>query len=365
MSISTFLKITLLSLLISSSLYAKRAKVNALYIPLADHYAALVAYERYAPSMKYADFNIIQIKNWDLLRAYFQNGEVDMAYVMAPLAISMFNEKPNFRWIGLMHRDGNALAVNELLTKELTLTKKHINRKPSAQLAQSLKAAYAKNKKSTQVGLPHLLSTHTVILYRYLKEHNASLTLSPNHTADALAVSIAPPKAPAFIKVKSRKATPAALEQSLPWSEIVETDKYGKIVWYSKDVMPWKHGHVDCISIATDKAIKEKFQAIKEVQYYLHKAGDDIEKARKTGGKALDEIILSIRKHIPQHTTEAIKSSLQSDLNAINYTHLNVDKKGLKLIMDYAIEGNILKKGLNIDRFADERFKIELEEQIK
>ncbi len=40
----------------------------------------------------------------------------------------------------------------------------------------------------------------------------------------------------------------------------------------------------------------------------------------------------------------------------INYKHLNVDKTGLKQIMDYAVEGGILKKTIDIEAFADESF---------
>jgi len=362
-------KISLFLVFLSFALHAQdsRQKIHALYIPLADHYAAIVAYERYASQMKYADFEIEQMENWDLLRAYFQSGNVDMAYVMTPLAIDMFNEKAHFRWIGLMHRDGNALAVNELLLKSILLKGKRLERKPDAQAAVAFKEAYKTYAKPTQVGLPHLLSTHAVVLYRYLKEYQVTLSLTPNEQADVLGISIAPPKSPSFIKIKNKKATPAAFEQSLPWADVVETGGFGKVVWYSKDVMPWKNGHVECITLATDLAIKKKKKALKEVMYYLHKAGEDIEKARKgsssssSSSKELETIITLIRKHIPLHSAVAIKASLRDDLRVINYTHLNVDKKGLKLIMDYAIEGKVLKKGLNIDEFADESFHIDLE----
>jgi len=109
--------------------------------------------------MKYADFKLTQMKNWDLLRAYFRSGEVDMAFVMSPLAMDMFRKKPNFRWIGLMHRDGNALAVNDLIKERINLPKKRINRKPDAQVAKTLKELYKEDNSSpTQIGMPHLLS---------------------------------------------------------------------------------------------------------------------------------------------------------------------------------------------------------------
>ena len=85
---------------------------KALYIPLTDHYAALATYEHYRDQTKQAAFQIQQMKSWDLLRPYFQSGEIDMAYRMSPLAMDMFTENPLFRWVGLMHRDGNALAIN-------------------------------------------------------------------------------------------------------------------------------------------------------------------------------------------------------------------------------------------------------------
>jgi len=343
---------------LSASFLEARTKqrIHALYIPLADQAAALVAYERYAKEMKYADFKITQMKNWDLLRAYFQSGEVDMAYVMSPLAMDMFNENPHFRWIGLMHRDGNALAINSLINKKVNLPKDRMDRKSDAKVALALKELYKERNTPTLVGMPHILSTHSVVLYRYLKENGVSVSFDNNVKAEVLGISIAPPKAPAFIKKNSSRATPAAFEQSLPWADVVETGGFGRVAWYSKDVMPREHGHVECITLATDDAITNKREAVNEVNHYIHKAGEEIEKARAQGGEALEEIVKIVRKHVKAHTRDAIVASLDLRLNVINYKRLNVDKEGLKQIMAYAIEGKILKKGVDVSSFADESF---------
>ncbi len=340
-----------------------RQSIKALYIPLADHYAALVAYERYRRQMKHADFQIKQMKNWDLLRAYFQSGEVDMAYVMSPLAMDMFNEKPHFRWVGLMHRDGNALAINDLLNQQVQLLMQRKDRKPDTRVAAALRKVYQKNGRSTEIGMPHLLATHTVVLYRYLKEQGLHMSMTPNTNAEVLAIAVPPPKSPAFIKSRSNRARPAAFEQSLPWADVVETGGFGKVAWYSKDVMPWKNGHVECIALATDKAIADKFEAVKEVMKYIHQAGQDIEQARSEGGDKLKAIVDIVRKHIPAHTREAIIASLDPELKVINYQHLNVDKAGLKQIMDLAVEGGILGSPVDIDDFADIRFGDDTGEQ--
>lgn len=352
--IKLFIIILLSSLGLSAQI--KKQKVEALYIPLADHYAALVAYERYSKDMKYADFKIIQMKNWDLLRAYFQSGEVDMAYVMSPLAMDMYREKPDFKWIGLMHRDGNALAINSLINNRVNLPKLRKDRKPDDKVAKVLKELYKERGVATQIGMPHILSTHSVVLYKYLKENDTSISFLLNREVEVQGISVAPPKAPSYIKSKSSRATPAAFEQSLPWADIVETQGYGYVAWYSKDVMVHKNGHVECIALATNRAIKDKFKAIKEVMHYIKKAGADIEKARKIGGDELEKIVQIIRKHIKAHTSKAIIASLDYDLNVINYKHLNIDKAGLKQIMDYAYEGKIITEKIDISLFADDRF---------
>ena len=336
----------------------QRQLIKALYIPLADHYAAIVAYERYRQDMQYADFQIKQMPNWNLLRAYFQSGDADMAYVMAPLALDMYQQNPNFRWTGLMHRDGNALAINALIKQQLDLPTLRNDRKPTADLVDVLKQFRSVRNEPTIVGVPHRLSTHSVVLYRYLKEQGATLGRELSDGSDVLPVAVAPPRAPAFIKGKSNRAEPAAFEQSLPWADVVETGGFGHVAWYSKDVMPWPGGHVECIAVATDRAITDKFAALKEVTAYIQRAGADIETAREAGGEAMQAIVDMIVKHIPAHNQAAIEASLDAQLKVINYQQLNIDKGGLQQIMGYAVEAGLLAGEVDINVFADTRFDV-------
>ncbi len=337
--------------------------IKAIYIPLADHYAGIVAYEKYHDEMKLANYQIERMKSWPLLRAYFNSGEVDMAYIICPMAVDMFAENPNFRWVSLMHRDGNALAINDLLNNDVHLHKDRTLRKPDKKVADAFIKAKNDIGKPTECGVPSLLATHTVVLYKYLRDNNSTLTMRSNKDGDVMAIAVPPPKSPSFIKMKNSRGIPASFEQSLPWADVVETQGFGHVAWYSKDVIKWPHGHVECIAIATDESINNKREALEEVIYYIHKAGQDIEKARNEGGEAMIEIANMIRKHIPEHNQEAIIQSLSPDLNVINYRYMNVDKEGLRQIMNLAIEGGILKKAIDIDAFADESFSTEITEK--
>ncbi|MFK5984933.1 MAG: ABC transporter substrate-binding protein [Pseudomonadota bacterium] len=353
-----YLLLVLLISLPTSAISQSKQIIKALYIPLADHYAGLVAYERYHNKMQYADFQLKKMKSWDLLRAYFRSGKADMAYIMAPLAMDMYNESPNFRWIGLMHRDGNALAINEQLNFQVQLPEQREKRKPDAKVAQALKNIYQQNHHTIEIALPHLLSTHGVVLYSYLKQNGLSLDFDNNQNLEVSVLAIAPPKSPSFLKSKSNRAQAAAFEQSLPWADVVETEHFGYIAWYSKDVLKWKNGHVECIVVATDEAINSKYKALYEVRSFINRAAKDIENAREKGGQELEKIVEIIRKHIPSHTRKAILASLDPVLKVINYQKLNIDKAGLKQVMDLALEAGILKKEVDIDQFADTSFDI-------
>jgi NitT/TauT family transport system substrate-binding protein len=337
-----------------------RARIRAAYIPLADHYAGIVAYEKYRGEMRHADYQIERMKSWPLLRAYFMSGEADVAYIISPQAMDMFLEEPSFRWVSLMHRDGNALAINDLLNADVGLPAQRADRTPDDKVATAFSAAHQRSGEPTEVGVPHLHATHTVVLYKYLKDNGLTLGLETDSSRDVVAIEVPPPTAPAFIKKKNNRGEPAAFEQSLPWADVVETGGYGHVAWYSKDVLPWPNGHVECIAIASDRAIADKRAALAEVIRYIHLAGRDIELARREGGAAMDEIIAMIRKHIPEHNEEAIVQSLDPTLDVINYSNLNLDVAGLRQIMDLAVEGGILEGPIDIDDFADNSFATDI-----
>lgn len=335
----------------NENLQAKQP-VHALYIPLADHYAAIVAYELYRDEMKYADFTIEQITNWDLLRVKFLNNSADMAFVMAPLAMSMFNSQPSFRWVGLMHRDGNGLAISpNLMQKFVELENAN---EPKALSFKHLIDELNANGKKLTVGVPHVQSTHSVILFNYLKQQGLTLGLTPNDKADVVVRSVSPPKSPAFVLGNSNLMRPVAIEQSLPWINLAETQGVANVLWYSKDVLSTEKGHVECIALASNAALASKEQAVAEVFQAIKKAGLYIETVRARGREQLTELATMIRKHIPAHTVEAIKLSLNPKKKVINYHNLDVDRAGLKQIMSLAVESGVLKQAIDIDNFAFE-----------
>ncbi len=342
----------------------EKERIKAIGIPLADHYAGIVAYERYRSKMKAADFQLLLLPGPHLVRSYFHSEpDADISFNVCPMVMDMFAEESNFRWVSLIHRDGNALAINSLMNKEIKLPKDKHKRKPDDKIANAFGEYKKKTGEPIECAIPSPLATHTTILYKYLKDHNRTLSFSRGDNTDIIAVTVKPPKSLAFLKKKAARSQPAALEQSLPWPDIAESGGSGVVGWYSKDVMNHLHGHVECIIIAKDKVIEKKREALTEVIYFIHKAGQDIEHARRKGGEDLNRIIAMIRKHIPQHTKQGIIESLRPDLNVINYKNMNVDqesKESLREIMNLAFEAGFISKKIDIDALADESFSTDI-----
>ncbi len=346
------------ALLMQSAFAAQIAKqpVRMLFLPLADHYAALVAYEKYHSEFRHAHLILERQPGPELVRARFRDPEVDMALQVAPMAMQMFDRHPDFRWIGLAHRDGNAFAVNFELAAAMALNDDTTERKPTAKIADALRRTREKNGKPIRVGIAHPLATHTAVLYKFLRDNRLAMTIGGGAERDVATVRLRPADSPQYLLATSNRGLPAAIEQSLPWPAIAMSKHYGQIAWYSKDVMQWPGGHVECIVIAKDKALQTKQHAIAEIMRALHRAGDDIEKARKSGGPAMENLIGMIRRHVPEHSADSIRESLRADLDVINYRELGIDAPGLKFIMNLSLEAGMLKERIDIDAFADPRF---------
>ncbi|MBF0157873.1 MAG: ABC transporter substrate-binding protein [Magnetococcales bacterium] len=335
----------------------ERQVIQALYMPLADHYAALVAYERYRDRMTHADFRLRQMRSWPQLRGSFRDDEAELAFIISPMAMDMFRQQPDFRWVSLMHRNGNALAINAQLLRDTPLPKDRKDRLPDNSVALAMKRARKSLGHASVVAVPSLLSTHAVALYKYLRDHHLKLSLGRHRDhAVVMAVEVPPSQSIDFLRRENERGVPASLEQSLPWADSVETSGAGRVGWYSKDVLKWPEGHVECIAIASDRSIRDKTAALREVIAFIHQAAADIEHARTAGGPEMQEIVGLIQRHLPQHGSEAIVQSLRTDIDAINYRHLDTDRPGLQMIMELAVEAGILQQPIDLDAFTDPGF---------
>jgi NitT/TauT family transport system substrate-binding protein len=335
----------------------ERTPLQVLYMPLADHYTAILAVEWYGATMEHADVTLRRMRSWELLRAAFHEERADLACIICPDALDLFSKWPHFRWVGLLHRDGNTMILNRDLAQQVNLAQNMADRTADAQLAHSLRAQQqAHPEEAILCGVPHRRATHTVVVYKYLKDHGLHLSLQPSDTEGAVVAEVvSPPQTLSFIRRQNNRGNLACTQQSLPWGPMVEEIGDGQVAWFSRDVLQWPNGHVECILIATDAAIEEKKAAVREYMDSIEAAGARLEVLRKQGGTALKPVIEAIRKHLPEHTESGIREALDPGIGGIRFDHLRVDANAigsLRAIMELGIEGGILEHPVDLKAFA-------------
>jgi NitT/TauT family transport system substrate-binding protein len=332
-----------------------RQTVRLLYLPIADHYAALLAHGRYRGRFVHAEFVVERMDDPSLLRARFREPDVDLALQFAPLALEMYLRNPEFRWIGLAHRDGGALVANERLAASMSLAPLLADRKPSAAIAEAL-AAPARTGMTVNVSVAHPLVTQTVVLDTFLREHGRTLRVLSVPGRDVALTRQPPASMLAHLAREQARGDRVATLHSLPWPFIAEQAGLGRIVWFSRDVMRQPGGFVDCLALAKNDALAHKEDALREVMAAFLQAAADIEVARHAGGSTLDELAQTLRAYIPQHPEAAIRETLRTDPEVIHFRDLGIDRDGLRIIMQDAQQAGILATPVDIDAFADPRF---------
>lgn len=336
-----------------------REQIKLIGLPLSDHYAAIIAYEKYRKQMKHAKMRLKLLSRPELVRAYFiSERDADTAMVAAPMALDMYAKDPDFHWITLLHRGGGALALNQSLHSQLHLSTEMFERRPDGQLATALQKLSTAGEPPL-IAIPSIYSTEAVVLYKYLTERGMKMSVRKRSGADVLLKVIKAPQTVSFLQHEDALSRPAAIQQPLPWPHIAERQESGRLAWYSKDVMRAPLGHVGGLLIAKRHVMDNKREALQEVVDAIHQAARDIEAARRERGEKMGALIEMIQRWMPDHTADTIREVLTSRIDTINYNNLAVTDsaiEGVREIMRLAHEAGILRQEADLDQMADSSF---------
>ncbi len=131
-----------------------KVKIRATHIQITDHLALgvlkrLIDIGEIRP--KYFDLDIKCMTGWNPVQEMLEKGEVDVAFVLAPIAMDLFAFDVPVRLVSLAHKNGSSLVHN--------ITYKEYN-------YPSLKDFY----KYKVVNIPHKMSIHHILAHKFLTE---------------------------------------------------------------------------------------------------------------------------------------------------------------------------------------------------
>ncbi len=286
----------------------KRTTLHAGYLPIADHLILPVSHARDNSNYQNLRVKPHRCRSWDEIAIKFDTGMLQAAFMLAPHAMYNSNRDPSLRCILAGHTDGSVIASRKDI----------IN---------------AKGLIGCTVGVPHKRSTHSVLLYKYLKEKNIDMKKS---------VRLQKVDPPLIVKsLKSGRIDAYAVAE--PWG-LKGVDKgIARVMELSKNIIP---GHICCIIIMKKRYIEKNKDAVEEWVRSLNEAGRFIHNNIKDAA--------SIQKPYMNHNPEEIEKTISGGL--ISYRDLRPDRKKFVEMHDMAMKSGVLPEKCNLDRLLDNSF---------
>ena len=193
------------------------------------------------------------LQGWNPVQQSLENGEVDAAFILAPIAMDLFSFGVPVKMILLAHKNGSISVRN---------TKYKINGLEKEELARALK-----NK---IFYIPHILSIHHMLSNMYMKEIGLSPGLTDNPNANLFFEVVPPIKMPEFI---AQNFNVGGFIVAEPIGSKAIAAGYAERLFLSGQL--WDN-HPCCVVAMRDEIIKNCPEAVQEFTDMLVYAGDFI-----------------------------------------------------------------------------------------
>jgi len=287
------------------------------YLPIIDHLILGISTER--DNSRFTDLQIkpVRFHSWSEIANALKKGEVDGAFIMAPLAMALKSIGVPIKTILLGHREGLGFVTDDSI--------------------HSLKELEGKS-----IGVPHKLSTHLLLLHQYLETKKVNFDK----------IKIIPMAPPEFVHNLASGKISGYLG-SEPFGAEAEHKSIGKLEVMSKDI---KKHHIDCVLVINEDVLENK-KTIQELTDSLVDSGVFMDhkpsEASKIGSTFLEQ---------PQNV---IKDVLNEKKMRVSSWDLLPIKKEFEDMQNYAVDNmKLFSKKANLDDFIDDSFAKKSYERI-
>lgn len=199
------------------------------YLPILDHLILPVA--EYNQNSQFRNFKLKnrEFLSWDGINQSLINGELDAAFLLAPLVIELFRQKHSHKVILLGHREGQVLITIPEIEDIYDLKNKTIH-------------------------LPHKFSTHHILLAQAFNSEKMNLQKDAKIVFGYDNIKMAADEL-------EKKTTDAYILAEPMGTEAVKR-KVGKILTLSQEILPH---HVDCVLVVQNKLIEKNPEVVQEL----------------------------------------------------------------------------------------------------
>jgi NitT/TauT family transport system substrate-binding protein len=291
------------------------------HIRITDHLIlGITKYKQDSGEEKFEHFHLETVvkTGWNEVDEGITSGELDGAFILAPMAIDLFKSGQKIKLILLGHKNGSSFVKNKRAK------------------IQSLN-----DLKGKTVLIPYQLSIHHMLLHKLLVESG----LKPGFDGDVKLEVIAPSQIPEAVQWDEEGEIGGFIVAE-PFGSQVITEGYGEEFYLSKDL--WSN-HPCCVFILKEDILKNHPQAVKELIQSLVKSGEFIEKnpdkAAEIGSSFLNQKV------------EVLKRVLTTPPDRIRTDELLPIAEDLDKIQSYMTEKmGVMRSKININDLLELTF---------
>ncbi len=267
---------------------------------------------------KYGNIETRPFVDWGTLSVAFSRGEINAAFMLAPLAMDHFRKKEDIRLILLGHKNGSVLITNK-----------------SANIKK------IDDFKGKDVLIPFHLSIHNMLLHKLLKDNNLEIGIGK----DVELQTVAPSKIPTYMEIDEEGKIGGFLVAEPFGSNVIKAG-LGDEFELSKNIWP---DHPCCVLVVKTEIIRYFPNAVQELTNSLVKSGKFIKNNTKEAAK--------IGVFFLNQDINVVEKVLSNPADRITTDNLMPQIKDFQKIQDYITnEMGVIYEKIDLEKFIYTKF---------
>lgn len=314
-----------------------RAVLKVAHIQITDHLALGVLKHRIENSQLKPHSFALQTRcmsSWNLVQDALEKGSVDAAFILAPIAMDLFNYGIPIKLVLFAHKNGSIMVRNKSVEY----------RKP-----------YQQFFKHKVFFIPHRMSIHNMLAHKYFSEMGLKPGVAGAGAVNMLFEVVAPVNMPAFLAETPNScgfmvAEPIgsrAIAAGIAEKQLISSD-----IWEQ---------HPCCVVVFRDDFIGRHTDAVHEFTNMLVDSGKYIEKNPEESAK-IAVSFLDPEKKIGLETPILLK--VLTEINGITTNNLFPLKEDLDVIQRFMKNNMDIGAIIDLEKFVDLRFASEAYKEI-
>lgn len=264
--------------------------------------------------------------SWNPVQQALEKGEIDAAFILAPIAMDLFSAQVPIKMVLLAHKNGS-IAV----------------RGKKSESRESLQDSF----RGKSFYIPHILSIHHMLMNMFLREIGLTPGMAGHEGVDVFFEVVPPVRMPEFL---SNNPEASGFTVAEPMGTKAIASGIGKLLYLSGEI--WEY-HPCCVVVFRDDFIDSHSEAVQEFSNLLVQSGQFIykfpEKAAEIGVGFLDpEKKLGLNVPVLRNVLKEPKGIKTDDLLPV--------VKDFERIQKYMHQEMGIGSKIDLERFIDLRF---------